>query len=109
MLGQRCAGGKNYFAGKLGDIQNLASLGGKKNQRTHLVQVSNSVRGKKNLLKCWHGSYNFKMTEQEREREKEGSKRPVSTWVDSRLNGPLSSSESTAQKVESSQKEVRWR
>ncbi|VCW99429.1 unnamed protein product [Gulo gulo] len=28
------------------------------------------------------------MTEQGREREKEASKRPVSTWVDSWLNGP---------------------
>uniref|UniRef100_M3XZY8 Uncharacterized protein n=1 Tax=Mustela putorius furo TaxID=9669 RepID=M3XZY8_MUSPF len=50
------------------------------------------------------------MTEQGREREKEGSKRPVSTWVDSWLNGPLSSLGSTALKAESTQKEenLRW-
>ena len=41
---QGYTGNRNYFVGKLGDTQNLAShRGGKKKQRPYLIQVSNFV------------------------------------------------------------------
>lgn len=81
----------------------------KKKQRTYLIQVSNSVDKKTQLLKWRHGYHNFKNSEQGREREMEESEWSMITWFDSWLGWQVYISGSVVHKVENTQSALRWR